>query len=204
MKERLNSGESKRIFRNISCIVLSGLTTSGRKVWQEEEETRKDTSIVLIRQEQSCTSELFKVIQDAVSLILLLDKTHKDPDTFDLGAPFLALYMHKTWKKFQNTVYWVDIKIALKKELKFYQTRSNAIILYETLPAFCVPKVVRMEIGEVIYEKVFASFRLPPTISLKHDWMKELGSEIDQRPVGQVVQQIHKFLIKPTKSKPRS
>ena len=71
MMERLNSGESKTIFRNISCIVIIGLTTSGRKAWQEDEETRKDTSIVLIHQEQSCTSELFKVIQDAVSLILL-------------------------------------------------------------------------------------------------------------------------------------
>ena len=49
--ERLNSGESKTIFRNISCIVFIGLTTSGRKAWQEEEETRKDTSIVLIHQE---------------------------------------------------------------------------------------------------------------------------------------------------------
>ena len=71
MMERLNSVEPKTIFRNISCIVIIGLTTSGRKTWQEEEETRKDTSILLIRQEQSCTSELFKVIQDAVSLILL-------------------------------------------------------------------------------------------------------------------------------------
>ena len=32
---------------------------------------KKDIDIVLIQQEQSCTSELFKVIQDAVSLILL-------------------------------------------------------------------------------------------------------------------------------------
>ena len=71
MMEKLNSGESKTIFRNISCIVIIGLTTSGRKPWQEEEETRKDTSTVLIRQEQSCTSEVCKVIQDAVSLILL-------------------------------------------------------------------------------------------------------------------------------------
>ena len=69
--ERLNSGESKTIFRNISCIVIFGLTKSGRKAWQEEEETRKDTSIVLISHEQSCTSELFKAIQDAVLLILL-------------------------------------------------------------------------------------------------------------------------------------
>ena len=71
MMEQLNCGESKTIFKNISCIVIIGLTTSGIKPWQEEEETRKDTSIVLIRQEQSCTSELFKVIQHAVSLILL-------------------------------------------------------------------------------------------------------------------------------------
>ena len=68
--EQLNSGELKTIFKNISCIVIIGLTTGGRKAWQEKEEARKDTSIVLIHQEQSCTSELFKVIQDAVSLIL--------------------------------------------------------------------------------------------------------------------------------------
>ena len=41
MMEQLNSGESKTIFRNISRIVLIGLTTGGRKAWQEEEETRK-------------------------------------------------------------------------------------------------------------------------------------------------------------------
>ena len=52
MMERLNSGEFKRIFRNISRIVLIGLTTSGRKAWQEEEEeTRKDISTALILQE---------------------------------------------------------------------------------------------------------------------------------------------------------
>ena len=45
-------------------------------------------------------------------------------------------------------VYWVDINLALKKGLKFYQTRSNAIILHETLPAYCIPQVVRMETGE--------------------------------------------------------
>ena len=52
MMEQLNSGEPRTIFRNISRIVLIGLTTRARKPWQEEEEeTRKYTSIVLIRQE---------------------------------------------------------------------------------------------------------------------------------------------------------
>ena len=67
--EQLNSGESKTIFRNISCIVIIGLTKCERAAWQEEEGKRKDFSIVLIHQEQSCTSELLKVIQDAVLLI---------------------------------------------------------------------------------------------------------------------------------------
>ena len=57
------------------------------------------------------------------------------------------------------------------------------------LPAYCIPKVVRMGTGEVIYEKVYTSPRPPPKISLKHDWKRELGSEDAQRPDGQVVQQ---------------
>ena len=88
-----------------------------------------------------------------------------------------------------KTLYWVDIKLAQKKGLKFYQTRSNAIILHDTLPAYCIPKVVRMENGEVINEKVYASPRPPPKISLKHDRMKELGSEVARQPDGEPVQQ---------------
>ena len=118
-----------------------------------------------------------------------MDEKHKDPDTIDLGAPRLAQYMLITWKRHQDAVYWVDINLALRKGLKFYQTRSNAIILHETLPAYCILKVVRMETGEVIYVKVYMSPRLPPKISLKHDWMKELGSEVARQPERNVARQ---------------
>ena len=107
-----------------------------------------------------------------------MNKEHKDPYEIDLNAPRLAQNMHKAWKKHQNTVYWVDINLAQKKGFKFYQTSSNAIILYDTLPAYCIPKVIMMESGEIIYEKVYASLRPPPKISFKDIWMKELGSEI--------------------------
>ena len=117
----------------------------------------------------------------------LMDKNHEDPVTIDLNAPRHAQYMHKARKRHQNAVYWVDINLALKKGLKFYQTRSNAIILHETLPAYCIPKVVGMETGDVIYDKVYMSPRPPPKISLKHDWKRESGSEDAQRPEGQVV-----------------
>ena len=96
-----------------------------------------------------------------------MNKEHRDPDIIDLEAPCLAWYKQKTWKKHQNKVYWVDIKLAQKKGFKFFQTRSNAIILYDTLPAYCFPKAIMMETGEIIYEKVYASPRPPPKTSFK-------------------------------------
>ena len=68
--ERLNSGDERIIFGTILCTLHIGLTKSGRASWEKEEETRKYFSIVLIPQEQSCTSEFFKVMQDAILLIL--------------------------------------------------------------------------------------------------------------------------------------
>ena len=35
-----------------------------------------------------------------------------------------------------------------------------------------------METGEIIFEKAYASPRPPPKISLKDNWMEELGSEV--------------------------
>ena len=90
-----------------------------------------------------------------------------------MSVPRRAQYLHKAWKRHPDAVYWIDIDLAIQKGLKFYQIRSNAIILQETLPAYCIPKVVRMETGEVMYEKVYASPRPPPKISLKHEWKRD-------------------------------
>ena len=100
-----------------------------------------------------------------------MNKEHKDPEEINLNAPRLVWHKQKIWKNHQNTVYWVDIKLAQKKGFKFYQTRSNAIILHDTLPAY-IPKAIMMKSGEVIYEKVYASPLPPPKISFKDNWMK--------------------------------
>ena len=81
------------------------------------------------------------------------DESHKDPDEIDLNVPRRAQYLHNAWKRHQDAVYWVDIDLAIQKGLKFYQTRSNAIILQETLPAYCIPKVVRTGKLEKSYTK---------------------------------------------------
>ena len=157
--ERLNSGDEKIIFGTNLRILDNGLMKCGRLKWQEAEVTRKDFNIVLTRQDKKFfISELFKVIQDAISLILITGQcinseqflrvhlSHRmcnqftlhhefridtgrtkfeqktdgilhvcgsrDPNNIDLEAPRLAQYMHKAWKKHQNTVYWVDIEFA--------------------------------------------------------------------------------------------
>ena len=91
-----------------------------------------------------------------------MDKSHKDPKVIDLNVPRHAQYLHNAWKRHQDAIYWVDINLDITKGLTFYQTRSNAILLQGTLPAYCIPKVVRMKTGEVLYEKVYMSPRPPP------------------------------------------
>ena len=95
-----------------------------------------------------------------------MNKNHKDPQEIDFTKPRLALYKRK-WKRHHDTVYWVDIQLAQDRGFKFYQTRCNAIIHDDTLPAYYIPKVVVMESGEILYEKVFVSPRFLPKIFLQ-------------------------------------
>ena len=78
----------------------------------------------------------------------------------------------------QDTVYWVDIQLAQRRGLKFYQTRSNAVILHDTLPAYCVSKAIVMKSEEIIYQKVYVSPRPPPSISYKDNWTCDLDFHV--------------------------
>ena len=137
---------------NLHSITNSGLIPGGQNLGRERQ------------------TVFFSVVNPMI-------KSHNDPQELDLTKPRLAPY-EKKWKRHQDTVYWVDIQLAQRKGLKFYQTRCNAIILYDTLPAYCIPKVVVMESGEIIFEKVYMLPRPPPKISFKDTWLKELDSEV--------------------------
>ena len=141
------------------------------------------------------------------------DKDHKDLEYIDFSVPRRARYVHSAWKKHQDAVFWVDINLAIREGLTFYQTRSNAIILQGTLSAYCIPKVERLKTGEVLYERPYLSPRPPPKISLRHDhdWTRgndQLGSTVEQQTIGKLVQQSfgevpRVKLSKPTQSKPK-
>ena len=140
------------------------------------------------------------------------DESHKDPEYIDFSVPRLARYLHSAGKRHQDAVFWVDIDLAIKEGLTFYQTRSNAIILQGTLPAHCILKVERLTTGEKLYERQYLSPRPPPKISLKHDHNStkgndQSGSTVEHQPVGKLVQQslgeaLQAGSSKPTQSKP--
>ena len=67
----------------------------------------------------------------------------------------------------QNTVCWYNLKVVLNKGLQFYQPRSNAIILYNTLPERCVEKVVCIKSREEVCNKAYQSPRSPQRGVLK-------------------------------------
>ena len=98
-------------------------------------------------------------------------KNHQASIELDLSKPRLACYKRK-WKLPEDTVYWVDLHLDQRKGLKFYQTRSNAVILYDTLPAYCISKEIVMKSEEIINQKVYVSPRPPPKISYT-------GNELD-------------------------
>ena len=101
-----------------------------------------------------------------------MNQQHKDPDTIDLGgAPRLAQSMHKAWKKHQNTVYWVDINLAQKKRLKFHYTHRTPSLFTEHSELVVSRKLFGRNLEKSYTEKVYESPRMPPKISLRHDWM---------------------------------
>ena len=104
-------------------------------------------------------------------------RKHQDPTELDLTKPRLASYKQK-WKVHQDTVYWVEKQLAQRKGLKFCQTRSNAVLLYDTLPAYCISKAIAMKSEEIIYQKVYVSPQPPPTFSYKDNWTCDLDSDV--------------------------
>ena len=71
----------------------------------------------------------------------------------------------KLKKRFTGSI-WAKHK---KKFWKFWQTRSHAIILYGSVPADCIERVVSTK-SEVIMNQKTSTPRPPPKLALKEAW----------------------------------
>ena len=96
---------------------------------------------------------------------------HQEEVQYDLDKPRNAVYKN-IWRVHQNAVHWCNLKLAQRKGLQFYQTRSSAIALFNTLPAICIEKAVYMKAEEEKFFKVYRSPRLPRAVftpNLQHE-----------------------------------
>ena len=72
---------------------------------------------------------------------------HQEEVQYYLEKPRIAVCKNNLITH-QNTVYWCILKVAQRKGWQYYQTRSNAIALFNTLLATCFENVVYMKTGE--------------------------------------------------------
>ena len=70
----------------------------------------------------------------------------------DLSHSRIAPYKN-TSKRFQNTVVWCNLKLLQQRGLQFYQTRSNAVILFDTLLAEFIEKSICMKTKDQLFSK---------------------------------------------------
>ena len=65
----------------------------------------------------------------------------QEDEPYDVTKPRQVPYRTR-WKVYQNAVCWINLRSAQDEGLAFWQTRSNAIILHNSVPADCLEKVV--------------------------------------------------------------
>ena len=112
--------------------------------------------------------------------------TSVDPMNKDIKIPMSLTWMHRvlfgTSRKYGRNIKTQCIgltsNLLKRKDLSSIKRDRTQSSFYDTLPAYCIPKAIMMGSGEVIYEKGYEAPRLPPKMSFKGNWMKELGSQV--------------------------
>ena len=63
-----------------------------------------------------------------------------------------------------GNVLWCNLKLAQERGQQFYQTRSHAVVLHNTLPAACIEKAVYMKTTDELFQKVRLTPRAPRVV----------------------------------------
>ena len=68
----------------------------------------------------------------------------QEEKSYDVMNPRKFLFKTES-KVCHKTVYWINLKNAQDKGLAFWETRSNAALLHDSVPANCLEKVVKCQ-----------------------------------------------------------
>ncbi len=107
-----------------------------------------------------------------------MNKEYRDSNKIDLEAPRLAHTCRQRGRNIKTQCIGSTSDLLKRKDLSSIKQDRTQSSFTTRFPAYCIPKAIMTETGEIIYEKVFASPRMPQKISFEDNWMKELGSEV--------------------------
>ena len=97
-----------------------------------------------------------------------VDNPDEEEPSDDLSKPRKVHY-HSKWRPRQAAVFWIHLARAQEKGLQFWQTRSHAVIVHDSVPADCIEKVVCQKAYRTSYERL-STPRPAPMIVLKSAW----------------------------------
>ena len=104
-------------------------------------------------------------------------KMMKRKQTFhnDLTVP--RKFHCSKWRHDQDTVLWIKLEEAQDLGLQFWQTKSNAIVVYNPVPPQCICKVVAKMNLRAIFERV-PEPQPPPNVILKSHWQVQQQQQL--------------------------
>ena len=160
---------------DLHSIITSGLIAGGKDGKQGRQTVF--CRAVKPKEEESSRSS-------AIPGVPITIEEQSDEENCDMSRPSVAPYRNH-WKVHQNAVYWVHLATVQKLGLVFYQTGSNAIIHYISVPTECITKVMSTKSKDVLFEKVRLTPRPQPRIVLKTarrtQQEEELAARVQER-----------------------
>ena len=107
------------------------------------------------------------------------DNPDEEEPSDDLSKPRKAHY-YSEWTNSQDAVCWISLARAQDKGLRFFwQTRSHAVIVYSSVPADCIYKVISPKGERTLFERL-STPRPAPKIVLKSAWQSQQQQQQQQ------------------------
>ena len=107
------------------------------------------------------------------------DNPDEEEPSEDLSKPRKVHY-HSEWKSRQDAVYRINLARAQDKGLRLWQTRSNAVIVYNSVPADCIDKMISRKGERTLFERL-STPRPAPKIVLESAWQSQQQQQQQQQ-----------------------
>ena len=97
----------------------------------------------------------------------------------DLSKPRKVHY-HSTWKNTQDAACWINFVRAQDKGIRFWQTRSQAEIVHNSVPTDCIDKVISQKGERTLFDRL-STPRPAPKIVIESAWQSQQQQQPHQQ-----------------------